>query len=55
MLYETRRERPKSVPYLRLKNIRGTTIGNIWEKKIFKKVFLEKFFFQKKVFFKKSR
>ena len=41
-LEETRRERPKSAPYLRLKNIQGTTIGNIW-----------KVFFQKKVFGKK--
>ena len=36
----TRRERPKSAPYLRLKNIQGTTIGKIWKK----------FFFQKKIF-----
>ena len=28
---ETRRERPKSAPYLRIKNIQGTTIGNIWK------------------------
>ena len=33
----TRRERPKSAPYLRLKNIQGTTIGNIWKKNIFSK------------------
>ena len=32
---KTRRERPKSAPYLRLKNIQGTTIGNIWKKNIF--------------------
>ena len=32
---ETRRERPKSAPYLRLKNIQGTTIGNIWKKNYF--------------------
>ena len=36
----TRRERPKLAPYLRLNNIRGTTIGNIWKKNYF--------FFQKK-------
>ena len=36
LVYETRRERPKSAPYLRLKNIQGTTIGKIW-KKIFSK------------------
>ena len=41
---KTRRERPKSAPYLRLKNIQGTTIGNIWKKIIF---------FPKKVFGKK--
>ena len=33
----TRRERPKSAPYLRLKNIQGTTIGNIWKIFFFKK------------------
>ena len=43
MYPRTRRERPKSAPYLRLKNIQGTTIGNIWKK----------FFFPKKVFGKK--
>ena len=32
---ETRRERPKSAPYLRLKNIQGTTIGKIWKKNFF--------------------
>ena len=42
---QTRRERPKSAPYLRLKNIQGTTIGNIW-KKLF-------FFFKKKYLVKK--
>ena len=36
---ETRRERPKSAPYLRLKNIQGTTIGKIWKKNFFKKKF----------------
>ena len=34
-----------SAPYLRLKNIQGTTIGNIWKKIIF---------FQKKYLVKKS-
>ena len=48
---KTRRERPKSAPYLRLKNIQGTTIVKIWKKKIFKKIIFE-IFFQKKVFFK---
>ena len=43
---KTRRERPKSAPYLRLKNIQGTTIG--------KKIFL-KSIFGKYLFFKKSR
>ena len=47
----TRRERPKSAPYLRLKNIQGTTIVKIWKKNFSKKLFL-KFFFEKKVFFK---
>ena len=40
----TRRDRLKSAPYLRLKNIQRTTIGNIWKKN----------FFQKKVFFRQS-
>ena len=38
----TRRERPKSTPYLRLKNMQGTTIGTIW------------IFFQKKYLVRKS-
>ena len=46
---ETRRERPKSAPYLRLKNIQGTTIVKVWKKKFSKKLFL-KFFFEKKYF-----
>ena len=33
----TRRERPKSAPYLRLKNIQGTTIGKIWKNFFFQK------------------
>ena len=45
----TRRELPKSPPYLRLKNFQGTTIfkniGNIWKN----------FFFSKKYLVKKSR
>ena len=45
----TRRERPKSAPYLRLKNIQGTTIGKIWNF-FFKKNIFD--FFSKKVFFK---
>ena len=36
---KTRRERPKSAPYLRLKNIQGTTIGKIWKKFFFQKKF----------------
>ena len=43
-VFLTSREWPKSASYLRLKNIQGTTIGNIWN-----------FFFEKKVFCKKSR
>ena len=38
----TSRERPKTASYLRLKNIQGTTIGNIWK------------FFSKKVSGKES-
>ena len=45
---KTRRERPKSAPYLRLKNIQGTTIGKNLEKKIFFKKIL--IFFRKKYF-----
>ena len=47
----TRRERPKSAPYLRLKNIQGTTIGKIWKKIFFQKKIFD-FFFEKKVFFR---
>ena len=47
---KTRRERPKSAPYLRLKNIQGTTIGKIWKKKFFQKKNFD--FFSKKVFFR---
>ena len=46
---QTRRERPKSAPYLRLKNIQGTTIGKIWKKFFFKKKIFD-FFFEKKYF-----
>ena len=49
MCVETRRERPKSAPYLRLKNIQGTTIGKIWKKIFSKKKFL--IFFSKKSIF----
>ena len=49
---KTRRGRLKSVPYLRLKNIQRTTIGNIW-KKFFQKNFFEIFF--RKIFFSESR
>ena len=45
----TRRERPKSAPYLRLKNIQGTTIGKIWKKNFFQKKIL--IFFRKKSIF----
>ena len=40
LIEETKRDRLKSAPYLRLKNIQGTTIGNI----------CKKFFFQKNYF-----
>ena len=46
---KTRRERPKSAPYLRLKNIQGTTIGKIWKKNYFSKKNFD-FFFEKKYF-----
>ena len=39
---KTRRERPKTAPYLRLKNIQGTTIGNIWKNFFSKKKYLVK-------------
>ena len=45
----TRRERPKSAPYLKLKNIQGTTIGKIWKKIFFQKKIFD-FFFEKKYF-----
>ena len=45
----TRRERPKSAPYLRLKNIQGTTIGKIWKKIFFQKKIFD-FFFEKNYF-----
>ena len=48
---KTRRDRLKSAPYLRLKNIQRTTIGNIW-RNFFQKKFLN-FFFEKD-FFRKS-
>ena len=51
MELRTRRERPKSAPYLRLKNIQGTTIVKIWKKNFSKKNIFE-IFFEKKVFFK---
>ena len=44
---ETRRDRLKSAPYLRLKNIQRTTIGNIW-KNFFQKKFFD--FFSKNIF-----
>ena len=50
-LHQTRRDRLKSAPYLRLKNIQRTTIGNIW-KNSFQKKF--EIFFEKKYFFRKS-
>ena len=49
VLRRTRRERPKSAPYLRLKNIQGTTIVKIWKKKFFKKIIFE--IFSKKKYF----
>ena len=49
---ETRRDRLKSAPYLRLKNIQRTTIGNVWKNYFFQKKIL-KIFFRKKYFFRK--
>ena len=49
----TRWERPKSAPYLRLKNIQGTTIGKIWKKNFSKKLILI-FFFEKKYFLSRT-
>ena len=51
---KTRRDRLKSAPYLRLKNIQRTTIGNIWKNYFFQKKFL-KFFFSKKSIFLERR
>ena len=45
----TRRERPKSAPYLRLKNIQGTTIGKIWKKLFFFQKNIFEFFFEKSI------
>ena len=50
----TRRERPKSAPYQRLKSNQGTTIENIWKNFFLKKSIFGKQFFSKKVFFKKK-
>ena len=48
---KTRRDCLKSAPYLKLKNIQRTTIGNIWKNYFFqKKIEL----FSEKVFFRKS-
>ena len=41
-MLKTSRERPKSAPYLRLKNIQVTTFGNSWEKIFSKKLFRKK-------------
>ena len=41
-LLSTRRERPSSAPYLRLKIIQGTTIGNIGKNYFFSKVLVKK-------------
>ena len=49
---ETRRDRLKSAPYLRLKNIQRTTIGNIWKNFFQKKI---EFFFRNKYIFLEIR
>ena len=51
---KTRRDRLKSAPYLRLKNIQRTTIGNIWKNYFFQKNF-ENFFSRKNSIFLESR
>ena len=50
---KTRRDRLKSAPYLRLKNIQRTTIGNIWKNYFFQKK-IEIFFSEKSIIFRKS-
>ena len=50
---KTRRDRLKLAPYLRLKNIQGTTIENICKIFFFKKNIFE-FFFEKKYFFSRT-
>ena len=50
----TRRDSFKLAPYLRLKNIQGTTLGNIWKKIYFFKIFFLNVFFRKKVYFLKK-
>ena len=49
-LKNNKTERPKLAPYLRLKNIQGTTIVKIWKKKFFKKIIFENFFRKKSIF-----
>ena len=49
----TRRDRLRSAPYLRLKNIQRTTIGNIWKNYFFQKKIVN--FFSKKKYFLESR
>ena len=46
----TRRDRLKSAPYLRPKNIQRTTMGNIWKNYFFQKKIFESFFFEKSIF-----
>ena len=53
-LEETRRERPKSAPYLRLKIIQGTTIGKIWKKLFFFQKNYFWIFFRKKYFLSRT-
>ena len=48
VVQETRRDRLKSAPYLRLKNIQRTTIGNICKNFFQKKIW--NFFFEKSIF-----
>ena len=51
---ETRRDRLKSAPYLRLKNIQGTTVGNICKKLIFFKKIIFEIFFETSIFLSRT-
>ena len=53
---KTRRDRLKSAPCLKLKNIQGTTIGNICKKLIFfSRNFFSNFFFETSIFLSRRK